>query len=457
MDKFKNKYFGDKNFYREVQKITIPILLQSMLTVSAQLIDNVMVGQLGENSISAVAASNQVFFVIMVTLFGVAAGGQMYMSQFNGASNDEKTTKSFQSTVILSLLFALVAYNVLYIFSNNILSIYIGDKEVLDLSLGYYKYIILSVFPFALNNAFSTGFRSIGKTKIPMFLGFVSVIVNTFLNFILIFGLDLSFIQLPALGVAGAGIATLSARIIESIGYAIVSLRLRTPIKMKVKSIFKLDKKILEMITKKSMPLIANEFLWALGHSSLVAIYTKQSATNLASFQISQSFANMFFSLMGAVGAAVAVIVGNKLWRNELEDAKEKGYKLAGFGGMVGLVCGSILFLTNFIAPYLYAVDADIMSMARRIIILMSVMFPVYYITASYFFILRAGGDSKSVLIMDAGFSWIVYIPVALFVSHVLNFSMFYIYVTIQVMDLVKLKVGHYMVSKEHWVKNLTK
>ncbi len=457
MDKFKNKYFGDKNFYREVQKITIPILLQSMLTVSAQLIDNVMVGQLGENSISAVAASNQVFFVIMVTLFGVAAGGQMYMSQFNGASNDEKTTKSFQSTVILSLLFALVAYNVLYIFSNNILSIYIGDKEVLDLSLGYYKYIILSVFPFALNNAFSTGFRSIGKTKIPMFLGFVSVIVNTFLNFILIFGLDLSFIQLPALGVAGAGIATLSARIIESIGYAIVSLRLRTPIKMKVKSIFKLDKKILEMITKKSMPLIANEFLWALGHSSLVAIYTKQSATNLASFQISQSFANMFFSLMGAVGAAVAVIVGNKLGRNELEDAKEKGYKLAGFGGMVGLVCGSILFLTNFIAPYLYAVDADIMSMARRIIILMSVMFPVYYITASYFFILRAGGDSKSVLIMDAGFSWIVYIPVALFVSHVLNFSMFYIYVTIQVMDLVKLKVGHYMVSKEHWVKNLTK
>ncbi len=456
MANLREKYIGNRTFYKEVQKITIPILLQSLLTVSAQLIDNVMVGRLGEDSISAVASSNQLFFVIMVTLFGVSAGGQIYIAQYHGAKRNDKVTKSFQSTVIQALIFAFISFTILSLFSDILLSAFVSDSNVLSLASSYLKYISLSIFPFAFNLAFSTGFRSIGKTKIPMFLGFISVISNTILNFILIFGVNIGYVQIASMGVEGAGLATLLARIIEMSIYILVSLKLNTPIKMNLKNIFKIDTKIFKIIFAKSLPLIVNEFFWSLGQSTLVVIYVKQTSENLASFQISQSFASIFFSLMGAVGAAVAVIVGNKLGSNNLEEARSDAYKLGAFGGMVGVVCGFLLFLTNFIAPFLYDVDPDIMSLSRKLIVLMSFMFPIYYITASAFFILRSGGDAKSVLIMDAGFSWFVYIPIACFVSYVLNFSMLYIYMTIQFLDIVKLKVAHIMVSKEAWVKNLT-
>ncbi len=453
MNNFKNKYIGDKEFYSRVQKIAIPVLLQSLLTVAAQLVDNIMVGRLGSNSIASVTSANQLFFVTMVTIFGVSAGGQIYISQFNGSEDYKNTKKSFHITIVLALLAGLLAFTIISLFSNKLLLVYIEDLEVLDYAHSYLKYIALSIFPFAISVSFSTGFRSITKTKIPMYVGFVTVLTNTFFNYLFIFG----FANIPALGVEGAGIATLTARLVEVSLYIMISFKIDSPIKATIKDLFDLDFSLFKKIATKSFPLVTNEFFWSLSQSLLIAIYAKQVADNISSFQIASTFANIFFNIMGALGAAVAVILGTSLGKSELSKAKDEANKLTGFSFVVGIVCGFILFTLSFIVPYLFKVDYDIMALSQQIIRFMALMFPIYYITVTYFFTLRSGGDSKSVLIMDSGFSWVVYIPVALLSRYVFGLSMLSTIIVVELLNYLKAYIGFRAVKKGNWLNNLTK
>ncbi len=452
----KNKFIGDKAFYSSVFFIALPIAMQASLTAIAQLVDNVMVGRLGGDIVAAVGAANQLFFIVMVTFFGIAGGGQIFISQYKGAKDDLGIKSSFHSMLILLFVFSLITYSIVNIFSTQLLSFFTTDPEVLKISKHYLRVTSITYLFFGITTAYSTGYRGIGKSNIPMFVSFTTVITNSILNFLFIFGFDFGFISLEPQGYIGAGYATLIARILESAIIVIVSFIIHSNIRTTFFDLFRLKFLYLKAITKKAFPLTINEFFWSLGQTTLFILYSQQIPENVASFTIAFTFINMFFVLMTSTATAVSIILGNNLGCNEIELAKSNSYKLLGFSFFVSV--GSVFFIyaSTGLVPILYNVDDTIIHTTKNIMTLMAIFFPIYFLTATCFYILRAGGDIRSVLLMDTTFSWTIIIPICFVLRSVLGVDLLISFGIIQALEFGKLLLGFKFISTNRWAKNLT-
>ncbi len=456
----KSRFIGDKKFYKSVSKIALPVLIQSLLTAIAQLVDNVMVSNLGDAPTAAVGTANQVFFVFMITTFGVLSGGQIYIAQYYGAKENEKATTTFNISILFASLFGLIGFLFITYFPNTVLSFFLSENSstgAIKMANEYLSVVRFTYLIFGISTAFAIGYRAIAKTKVPMYVGFIAVITNTILNFILIYGFDFGFINIQALGIKGAAIATLIARIIELMLFIAVSIKINTPIKINLIKLIKIDKGVLKQMIYKSIPLTINEFFWSFGQSTLVAIYSMKEDSTMAAYAIAYTFANLFFVVLGALGASVSILIGNSLGSDNIEKAKDNSYKLFGFSIIIGFICLILMFGSAFLIPVFFKnISGEITMQSKYILFVLAFCFPIIMGTTSCFFTLRAGGDTRSVLMMDSGFSWLVFIPAAFIARSVLGLPMVVSYGIVQCLELVKLIIAYTLLKKEKWAINLT-
>ncbi len=458
---FKKRFIGDKNFYKLVLTVALPVLIQSLLTAVAQLVDNVMVSNLGDGPTAAVGTANQVFFVFMVTTFGVLSGGQIFIAQYYGAGDNKRAKSTFNISILFAFLFGVIGFLVVTYVPDIVLNFFLDENSntgAISMAKDYLSVVRFTYLIFGISTTFGTGYRAIAKTKIPMYIGFITVITNTVLNYIFIYGVDLGFIKIPSMGIKGAATATLVARILELVLFLIVSTKIDSPIKTSFIDIFKMDTFVLKQMVFKSIPLTINEFLWSLGQSTLVAIYSMKEDTTMAAYAIAYTFANLFFIVMNALGASVSILIGNNLGKDDIKTAKENSYKLIGFSVMIGIGCTFLMSATTFLVPIFFPSNSqEITSLSRNIMLVLAITFPIIMATTASFFTLRAGGDTKSVLIMDSGFSWLFFIPIAFVVRSVFGFPMIISYMAVQGLEVVKLAIAYTLLVKEKWAVNLTK
>lgn len=450
------KYFKelikDKALMKKCITLAIPIMFQNFVVSAVTLVDNLMVGVLGDTAISAVASANKYYTIIFFIVSSVVAACLIFMAQYNGANNYEKMKETFRFSLISSYVPLIIVFIIVTLFPSQLIGFLIDDKAIIIEGTKYIKLAAYSYLPLGISISIAGAMRSVGDSKTPMFISIISIIVNAFLDY----GLILGKFGLPMLGVEGAAIATIIARIVEAI------LLLRSVKKgdyvfdSRIKELFKFDKVLAKEIIIKALPLVLNELLFQLGMAmQLKAVSTRGAIANTA-YSIAITVSDLFFVLFGGMAIATTVLVGTPLGANKLQEAKDNGYKLIVFSVILAFFFGVAMFVSQFAIPLIYpSISKDALSMAQLFLRIMSLLFWIYMFDCQCYFTLRAGGDTKATLYMDSGFMWLINLPVLFCLSSFTNLPATVIYVCGQLTDVIKAFFAFYMVKKERWVKNL--
>ncbi len=445
------KIIGTKNFYKKVIAVSLPVVIQQLITASVQLVDNVMVGRLGESAISSVAVVNQLYFVVIIVAFGIIGGAGIYSAQYFGSKDYEKLKESFRFKLSAAILLAVIAFTVFSVFGEQLISIFTSNETTIENGLAYLKITRFNILPMLISFAIASTFREIGLPKLMLKISVMAILVNTVLNYLLIFG---SF-GFPELGVVGAAYATLIARFLE-VGLLLLLVKRRGKVfATKFRRIFKIEKAVLASILIVALPMMLNETMWSVGQTAFLKAYSTRGDSALAAFNISSAVSQLVFIVFGAMSTAVAVMVGNTLGANKLEEAKDNAVKLIAFSVFVAFIFGLLLIVGSFFIPNLYDVSESTREIVAFNIRVNGVFIPVFAFNMGLFFVIRAGGDTKSTLLMDAVFMWVVSVPMALGLAYFTKMDVRIMFLIIQANDIPKGVFAIVRYRKGNWVRNL--
>jgi putative MATE family efflux protein len=294
--------------------------------------------------------------------------------------------------------------------------------------------------------------RALGETKIPMYASIVAIVTNAFFNYIFIFG-HLGF---QPMGVIGAAYGTLIARFVEMVLLLVILKVKPFMFSTKLKDIFHISRKLVKIMIIKAIPLTTNEILWSSGMSALFMFYATRGKEVMAGMSISGSMGDLFFTLFSGMAVATTVLISQPLGANKLEEAKENAYNLVRLSSMLAILMGILLFLTTMFVPQLFNVSEYSRQTAVNYSRIQALMFWIYMLSAQAFFILRAGGDTRSTMIMDSVFMWCVNIPVVAFTAYFTKLDVIGMFLAGNATDLVKVFIAYHYLRKEKWLKNLT-
>ena len=349
------KLIGTKEFYKAALLIALPIMVQNGLTSCVNLLDNLMVGTLGTESMTGVSIANQLLFVYQLTVFGGVSGAGIFTAQFYGRGDDEGVRHTMRFKLIITMALAIIAALLFASHGHSLIELFLHEDEVSDValcrreSLAYLQIMLLTVFPFALTQTYGDTLRGCGHTVVPMIAGIAAIITNLVFNYILIFG-KLGF---PALGVRGAAYATLLSRVVEALililwthghakQYSFIRGTWRT---------LYIPAPLVKRIALKGLPLLFNETFWSLGMTFMAQCYSTRGLSAVAAYQICQSVWQIFTIAALALGTSVGIIVGQKLGAGELDEAKDTAAKLIAFTTLVAAVCGVLMALFSPVFP----------------------------------------------------------------------------------------------------------
>ncbi len=446
-----NQWIGDRAFYQRLMTLSIPLVLQQLITASIQIVDNVMVGQLGETAIGAVGVINQLFFVVIITSFGVMSGSTIYMAQYYGAKNENKLQQSFHFTIVAALAVGLVSFFLFSYADDFLIGVFTQGVETTSLALQYMSIIRFGLFAFAISIAISSSLRVVGITKPILWISVATIVLNTVLNAILIFGL----FGFPVLGVIGAAIATLIARVMEAMLSLWYLMYRQSILKLDILRLFRIEWSLTKAIIIIGLPLLFNEFLWSLGQTTYLFAYSTRGDGALAAMNVTNTISQITFVMFQAIGAAAAVFVGNKLGENSLEEAQLNAQRLIFIATVFAVFVGMIQFIISFFVLDIYSVSEATKLAAQFNIRVNSMFVPLYTMNVTMFFIIRSGGDTSSTFLMDSGFMWVIAVPIALSLAFFTTLPITTMFLIIQGTEFLKVGFAYHRFAKKKWVKNL--
>jgi putative MATE family efflux protein len=442
---------GSRVFYKRLFQVSLPIVLQQLLTSSLQLIDNLMVGSLGESSINSVSVVNQLYFVIILITFGALGGAGIFTAQYFGSGEVEKLKETFRFKLIVALMLVILSVFVFSVFGPFLIGLFTENEVTLSGGMDYLNIVKWSMLPWAFSIAISTTFREIGVTKVLLYITIAAILTNTGLNYLLIFG-KFGF---PALGVEGAAYGTLASRFVEFGLMMILLVKKGKIFNTRVKDIFKIEKVVLKGIIIMAIPLLLNEFFWSMGQTMFMQSYSTRGDISLAAMTITGAISQLVFVTFGGIGTGIAVLVGNTLGKNMLEEAKDNAKKVIAFAVVFAFFTGLILFGLSFFIVDLYDVSEATKILAGKNIRINAIFIPVFSFNVSMYFTLRSGGDTRSTMLMDSGYMWVVQVPLIFILARVTNLNVVMLFLIVQGLELPKSIFALSRYRKENWVRNL--
>ncbi len=455
--KEKKKLFGTWRFYRGALALAVPIMLQQLIQSLVSLIDNFMVSGLGDVSMSGVNVAGQVLFVFMVYLNAICMSGGIFMTQFYGARDKEGMKQTLRFKLIMGFAAFIPYLLVCVIFPREVLSLMlIGNSEagpILDEAVKYINIMIFMSIPVTFSICIASSLRDIGEVKIPLLVTIAATLTNTLFNWLLIYG-NLGF---PALGVEGAAIATVIARTLEFVIFAVVYIRKKPDFAVKLKEFFKVDWKLFRSILKKGSLVLFCEMVWILSETVTTAIYNGRGGADVVSGMASSfTIANLFFVAFGGIYSATGVILGRTLGMGDLQKARtEKTWLLSG-SAVFGVFMTFFGFATTLIIPLVFGRLSDgAVEICRNMVIMMSFFMPVWVYMNAQQAVARAGGDTAMGAYTDSVITIVIMMPLIFILGFLTDIGPVLLYLYVKLLDVAKIIVFHIWLKKERWLKNL--
>lgn len=452
---------NDKNsIYRRALRLAVPIMIQNGITNMVSLVDNVMVGRLGSETITAVSIAGQLIFVFNLAIFGGMSGPGIYGAQYYGQKNMEGFRNAMRIKHWVGL-FCLLGGLALFIFANEpLINLYLqGESANVDpvetMALAkQYLYIMLIGLPFfVITSIYATSLRETGNSLQPMVAGVISVVFDIVFNYLLIYG-KFGF---PELGIAGAAIATVGARVVEAaivVIWAFVKRKKHVFLQGLYKTLLVPKEAAVKML-KKTVPIFFNELLWAAGLAAMTQSYSVRSLDIVAGLNISNALCNLMNVVFVALGNAVGILTGQTLGASQYDKAKKEAFSLVRFTGLICLILTAILVSVSSLFPQFYNTTDEIKDYAAKFIIITALFFPVQGILNALYFTLRSGGKTLVTFLFDSVYSWAVTVPTAFLLCKFTALPIMAIFAIIQAADIIKVVIGTVLIRKGVWISNL--
>ena len=442
----------DKKFIRKAIAITIPIALQALLNTSLNLVDTVMIGSLGQTSIAAVGLANKVFFVFTLLLFGIVSGSSILTAQYFGKNDIKNIRRVLGISLIMGLIGSIIFVIPSLICPEIVMSIFTPNENTIKIGASYLAIVAISYPLTAITNVYVALLRGVNQVKAPVLITLICICIKVGLNYILIFG----HLGVPALGVQGEAIATLIARTVECICILSLVYFEKGPAAAKIKELISFNKKFVKLFLKTVTPVVTNEFMWGLGVTMYSLVYGRMGDDAVAAITITQTVEQIITAIFQGTSAATAVILGNELGANKLEDAKIHGKYFLILQFIFALIMAMICFVIRNPLITLFNVTGIVANNISICLIVFILYLPFKTFNwVNIVGILRSGGDTKAALMLDITGVWCVGIPLAYLGGIVFRLPIYFVYAMVTLEEVYKFILGFRRYKKKVWLKNL--
>lgn len=446
------KYIGNKKFYANVSRLAIPSMLQQLLSSAMGMVDTMMVSAIG--MVTPVGIASQIGNICNCVSFGVMEGTGIYASQFFGADDKKNLQRTFGLSIILNLVVGMLFFAAIMFFNTAIIRFYVSDSEAIANAKIYLDLVKWSYPLTTCALAFNYFYRCIHKTSVSMWIGIISMSVNCLVNYILIYG-KLGF---APMSVAGAAWGTVIAQIVSITLYMSYSLITRQPFLGKLSTMLDIKPFFFKKVMIRTYPTIINETLFGFGTSLYVKAYALLGTKVTDAYYVANTITNMFFSVCNGMSVSGSMILGAELGKGDVEEAVKQSrwflYLGIALSGVLGII---IIGASNILVSLFNLSDPSVVQLSRGIVRVSAVRVALRMIVVVIFSSLRAGGDSKFLMLLDCGIVWCVGIPLLYGLILVLQLQDFVlIYLLAQLELVVRIMIGMRRFTSNHWAVNLT-
>ncbi|GHU61186.1 MATE family efflux transporter [Spirochaetia bacterium] len=445
--------FQDKQFYKNLFTIAVPIMLQNLVNSFVNMVDTVMIGRLGTVEIAAVGLGNQVFFFFNIILFGICSGGAIFTAQFWGKHDIQGIRKNTGLCLILNTTVAIIFTSLILIMPEKIIGLYSRDPAVIEAGTGYLRTLAPSFIPFGISFVFVVTLRSVEKVRLAMVTTVIALSINIVLNYLFIFGAG----PIPAMGVSGAALATVIARFSELTIIVTVSYIKGYAPAGNLRELMSFSSSFVARFFRIEMPVIINETLWSLGITLQNVIIARTSTDAIAAHNIASTFSQLTWVVFMGLGNGVAVLIGKKIGEGAEKTAREYAYRITVFSVLLGAGTAIILFSLSGLIPFIFKVNPRVLSYTSAMFIIICCVYPFRAFNQSMVVgICRAGGDTVFCAVFDLVFMWLLTLPAAATASFVFHAPVWLIYLCVCSEDVFKIIPGLWRLKSGRWLHNVT-
>lgn len=450
--KFSDFYVKDKNFYKRVLTIAVPIALQGLITSGVNAMDSIMIGAVSETQLSAVSLANQFITIFHIFCMGIGMGASVLVSRYYGMNDRPALKKTV--TIMLRLCLAL---SVLFcvgtiFFPEQIMRIYTTETAIIEYGISYLQYSVISYFFLGLSLTSTIVLRNVGQVHIPLITSIGAFFVNVGANYVFIYG-KLGF---PRMEAAGAAVGTLIARLFE---FAIICGFMffkDKNIEYRIKDIFKPVGELWREYMRISIPVLISDGILAFGNNSVAMVIGRLGESFVAANAVTAVTQQLSSVMIQGFSQAGAIVTGYTLGEGDKEKAWKQGYAFLSIGLIFGLIAAGICLLISEPMISFYELSDDTKVLARQLMLSISIII-VFQATNSIMTkgVLRGGGDTKVLMIADNIFLWVASIPLGILAGLVFHLPAFWIYFALKIDQVLKAVWCVIRLRSGKWIKKI--
>jgi putative MATE family efflux protein len=453
------KHLGSAVFYKMAISLAVPVMLQALLQSMVSLIDNFMVAGLGDVKMSGVNIVNQFVFVLFVALNTIMSAGGMFMSQFNGAKNEEGMRQTFKFKFHASFALSVAAIAVGIAFPRQILSLLVNVNvdaaAIVDEGSKYLALILFTFIPIAISTCIGSSLRETGKVRPPLVISVVATLVNTFFNWVFIYG----NLGAPRLEVEGAAIATIIARLAELAAYLVYVRMTKPAFAVRIRTLYRVNLELFRTILRKNGVIFLTEMSWVVTETVMTAVYNGRGGADIVSgMAAGWAIANIFMLVFGGIHTSIGVIVGGTLGRGDLDLAREQARWLRTGAFIMGLAVALVEVFSVALVPLVFGnLSPNAQRVTRELIWVISFYMPFWAYLNSQFATARSGGDAVMGMWVDLAVNMLLFLPGIFLLANLTPLGPIGIYGIVKITDFAKVALAAWQIRTERWLKNLAK
>nr|WP_291235075.1 MATE family efflux transporter [Frisingicoccus sp.] len=441
-------------FYRNVFALVLPMALQNLINVAVTSADVIMLGKVGEIALSAGSLAGQIYFILSLILFGLTSGAAVITAQYWGKKDIDTIEKVLGISMCVGVSIGILFFAAAQLMPETLMKIFTSEQAIIEEGVGYLKIVSWSYPMAAAAVVYLNIMRSVEHVIVSTVVYSVSLLINIIFNGIFIFGLA----GAPAMGVAGAALATLiahGAEIVFVILYAIIS---KPIVHFRWKYVFSHEKALIRDFGIYALPVLLNELAWGTGISAIAAIIGHLGSAAVAANSITQVTRQLAMVVTLGVANAAAIILGRTIGEKKEELALIYADRLVRLSALLGVIGSGVVLCVSPLVRQFMSLTPEASGYVRQMMMIMAAYVlcqavDVVYIVGAF----RAGGDTRIGLLLDGVSLWGVCIPLGFITAFILKWPVWAVYLCLTCDEMLKLPFSHARYRSRKWLKNITR
>lgn len=441
-----------QSFLKIVCALAIPVAFQSMLQSSFSIIDQIMIGQLGEVSIAGVGFAGKFSSIFSVVVSAVGAVAGIMIAQYLGQKNKKEIRRSFYLNLVIGVVIALVFTLLCLLFPKQIMGFYTKDINTKEAAAEYLRIISGTFIPVAVATMLSTLFRCMEKAKLPLYASIASALCNTVLNYVFIFG-KFGF---EKMGAKGAAIATLISQFVNVLLMLCMMKATQSVLKKSKEQEEKMGQFNIKQYGAMLLPILICEVAWSLGENVYAAIYGHIGTDSSAAMTLINPVQGLLIGALCGLSQAAGILIGKKLGNKEYEEAYEDSKKLILYGFIGSAILSVLVVLTSSFYVEIYQVEDTVKELTKQILYAYALVAPFKVLNMILGGgIIRSGGKTKYVMVIDIIGTWGFGVPLGLLTAFVFHLSIPYVYFILSLEECIRFGISLIVFKRKKWMNSL--